>query len=154
MIHEVRSLYQGISTGVPQNPNVLQKVPKGSARTKNFSICDGFKLNKVAKKKITEGSHRCSYQIVTVTVTPMGAVVSSGKAQKWYSVTDDEVADSAIQGQLTPWCTSLHTSSTQQGLKEFFDDEKNWGEMEVKVGRAWKIEELRIKSNEDLHKLW
>ncbi|XP_045124394.1 39S ribosomal protein L47, mitochondrial-like [Portunus trituberculatus] len=56
--------------------------------------------------------------------------------------------------RLTPWCASLHTSSTQQGLKEFFDDEKNWGEMEVKVGRAWKIEELRIKSNEDLHKLW
>ena len=56
--------------------------------------------------------------------------------------------------RLTPWCASLHTSSTQRGLMEFFDDEKNWGEMEVKVGRAWKIEELRIKSNEDLHKLW
>ena len=40
------------------------------------------------------------------------------------------------------------------GLMEFFDDEKNWGEMEVKVGRAWKVEELRIKSNSDLHKLW
>lgn len=40
------------------------------------------------------------------------------------------------------------------GLMQFFDDPKNWGEQEVKSGRAWKKEELRIKSNEDLHKLW
>jgi large subunit ribosomal protein L47 len=39
-------------------------------------------------------------------------------------------------------------------LMEFFDDKKNWGENEVKVGRSWKKEELRIKSNSDLHKLW
>lgn len=37
---------------------------------------------------------------------------------------------------------------------EFFDDKKNWKEREVKVGRAWRSEELRIKSNSDLHKLW
>lgn len=41
-----------------------------------------------------------------------------------------------------------------KGLMEFFDYEKNWGEKEVRVGRAWKVEELRIKSNSDLHKLW
>lgn len=56
--------------------------------------------------------------------------------------------------RLTPQCASLHTSSTHSGLMEFYDSEKNWGEMEVKVGRSWRIEELRIKSNEDLHKLW
>ncbi|KAG0695883.1 39S ribosomal protein L47, mitochondrial [Chionoecetes opilio] len=56
--------------------------------------------------------------------------------------------------RLAPCCPTLHTSSSQRGLKEFFDDEKHWGDFEVKVGRAWKIDELRIKSNEDLHKLW
>lgn len=56
--------------------------------------------------------------------------------------------------RLTSCCSSIHTSSSYGGLMEFFDDKKNWGETEVKVGRAWKIEELRIKSNEDLHKLW
>ncbi|XP_071520129.1 large ribosomal subunit protein uL29m [Panulirus ornatus] len=49
---------------------------------------------------------------------------------------------------------SLHTSGSRRGLSEFFDDEKNWGEQVVKVGRAWKVDEIRIKSNDDLHKLW
>lgn len=50
--------------------------------------------------------------------------------------------------------TEEETSTTKKALMEFFDDPKNWGENEVKVGRSWKLEELRIKSNEDLHKLW
>lgn len=48
----------------------------------------------------------------------------------------------------------IHTSISRRSLSEFFDDKKNWGEIEVKVGRSWKVEELRIKSNEELHKLW
>ena len=37
---------------------------------------------------------------------------------------------------------------------EFFDVKENWGQKEVKVGRNWNLDELRIKSNSDLHKLW
>lgn len=37
---------------------------------------------------------------------------------------------------------------------EFFDHKDNWGGTNVHVGRAWKLDELRIKSNSDLHKLW
>lgn len=40
------------------------------------------------------------------------------------------------------------------GLMEFFDEKENWVVNEIKVGRAWRKDELRIKSNEDLHKLW
>ncbi|PNF21501.1 hypothetical protein B7P43_G13515 [Cryptotermes secundus] len=51
-------------------------------------------------------------------------------------------------------CLYFHGTAVKHDLMEFFDDKKNWGESEVKVGRSWKKEELRIKSNSDLHKLW
>jgi hypothetical protein len=37
---------------------------------------------------------------------------------------------------------------------EFFDEKENWGKDKVRVGRAWTKDELRLKSNTDLHKLW
>lgn len=61
------------------------------------------------------------------------------------------------------------------GIAQFFEDPKNWGESELKTGeinypiltqlshlvsliiltgRPWSKEELRLKSNSDLHKLW
>ncbi|XP_037085222.1 39S ribosomal protein L47, mitochondrial-like [Pollicipes pollicipes] len=52
------------------------------------------------------------------------------------------------------WRRLVYTSTCRRDLMEFFDDEKNWGADEVRVGRAWKAEELRLKSNQDLHKLW
>ncbi|XP_014448865.1 39S ribosomal protein L47, mitochondrial [Tupaia chinensis] len=49
---------------------------------------------------------------------------------------------------------SLHTTVSRKGLEEFFDDPKNWGEEKVKSGASWTCQQLRNKSNEDLHKLW
>lgn len=49
---------------------------------------------------------------------------------------------------------AIHTSSKRYDLNEFFDNPKNFGVQEVRVGRSWKKEELRLKSNSDLHKLW
>lgn len=46
------------------------------------------------------------------------------------------------------------TDKKPNPLMAFFDDEKNWSANEVKVGRSWRTDELRLKSNIDLHKLW
>nr|KAF6478140.1 mitochondrial ribosomal protein L47 [Molossus molossus] len=51
-------------------------------------------------------------------------------------------------------CRILHTTLSRKGLEEFFDDPKNWGEEKVKSGASWTCQQLRNKSNEDLHKLW
>lgn len=45
-------------------------------------------------------------------------------------------------------------SETETKLMEFFDDKKNWSATRVKHGRPWSMDELRNKSNTDLHKLW
>ncbi|XP_005094862.2 39S ribosomal protein L47, mitochondrial [Aplysia californica] len=49
---------------------------------------------------------------------------------------------------------SFHTSTTHHDLMEFFDRKDVWGEKSVPSGRPWRLDELRIKSSEDLHKLW
>jgi large subunit ribosomal protein L47 len=48
----------------------------------------------------------------------------------------------------------MHTTLKRYDLMEFFDDPKHWGKNEVRVGRSWRKDELRLKSNTDLHKLW
>ena len=48
----------------------------------------------------------------------------------------------------------FHASVFRLGMMDFFDDPKNWGEVEVKTGRPWRQDELRLKSNSDIHKLW
>lgn len=49
---------------------------------------------------------------------------------------------------------NIHSTLPRYDLMEFFDDKKNWGANEVRCGRSWTKDELRIKSNSDLHKLW
>ncbi|XP_068176390.1 large ribosomal subunit protein uL29m isoform X2 [Antennarius striatus] len=51
-------------------------------------------------------------------------------------------------------CRGLYTTISRRGLEEFFDNPENWGESAVKSGAPWTAKQLRIKSNEDLHKLW
>lgn len=48
----------------------------------------------------------------------------------------------------------FRTTSYCRSLDEFFDDPKNYGESIVRSGRPWRLDELRLKSNSDLHKLW
>ncbi|KAK9869655.1 hypothetical protein WA026_003403 [Henosepilachna vigintioctopunctata] len=48
----------------------------------------------------------------------------------------------------------ISTTARRDDLNEFFDIKENWGVPEVKSGRGWTKDDLRIKSNEDLHKLW
>lgn len=48
----------------------------------------------------------------------------------------------------------IHTTAFCNDLKEFFEPEENWGKANITSGRAWAAQDLRNKSNEDLHKLW
>lgn len=51
--------------------------------------------------------------------------------------------------------SQFHTSGSLKGLEEFFEDESDVERgKSLNVGRPWRVDELRIKSNEDLHKLW
>lgn len=52
------------------------------------------------------------------------------------------------------FAAKIHSTVPQYDLMEFFDDKKHWGQNEVRSGRSWITDELRIKSNSDLHKLW
>lgn len=52
------------------------------------------------------------------------------------------------------FAAQIHSTAPRYDLMEFFDDPENWGKNEVPHGRAWRADDLRIKSNSDLHKLW
>uniref|UniRef100_A0A915PQ81 Intraflagellar transport protein 56 n=1 Tax=Setaria digitata TaxID=48799 RepID=A0A915PQ81_9BILA len=55
-------------------------------------------------------------------------------------------------------CTAKLNTNIPEGLREFFDNPVNYGKDELdeknKPGRPWSKDELRLKSNSDLHKLW
>uniref|UniRef100_A0A8R1DFS8 Large ribosomal subunit protein uL29m n=1 Tax=Caenorhabditis japonica TaxID=281687 RepID=A0A8R1DFS8_CAEJA len=63
---------------------------------------------------------------------------------------------SAVRTQKFPLATAR--LSTDANMQQFFDDEANFGKAELRPkyrpGRAWTADELRLKSNSDLHKLW
>lgn len=50
--------------------------------------------------------------------------------------------------------SSLHTSCAPRDLREFLDEEATPGQDAPTYGRAWKAAELRLKSWDDLHRLW
>lgn len=50
--------------------------------------------------------------------------------------------------------TTSPAQDSSSAFKEFFDDPKNYGETKIRCGRSWRTDELRLKSNSDLHKLW
>jgi len=56
----------------------------------------------------------------------------------------------------TSICSQLRFSTTRgcRDLGQFFEDEKFRGEDKIRVGRSWRKDELRLKNNIDLHKLW
>ncbi len=49
---------------------------------------------------------------------------------------------------------NISTTIPKLDLMEFFETGSNIKEDTIKHGRPWRMEELRIKSNTDLHKLW
>jgi len=55
--------------------------------------------------------------------------------------------------QLVPR-VNIHCTPIRMDLNEFFEIDKFRGEKTVRVGREWRKDELRLKSNTDLHKLW
>ncbi|XP_059084369.1 large ribosomal subunit protein uL29m-like isoform X1 [Tigriopus californicus] len=55
---------------------------------------------------------------------------------------------------MTQGIRHLGTTGKRFDLMEFFDDPKTWGKPKVRVGRAWLKDELRLRSNQDLHQLW
>lgn len=59
----------------------------------------------------------------------------------------------AVNGNYSVAARSINTSSVRCGLNEFFDEDQYDSDKAI-VGRPWRKEELRIKSNRDLHKLW
>ncbi|CAL1531304.1 unnamed protein product [Lymnaea stagnalis] len=54
----------------------------------------------------------------------------------------------------TTTCQKFHMTKSTNDLMEFFDRKEFWAESSVPTGRPYRIDELRIKSNQDIHKLW
>ena len=73
---------------------------------------------------------------------------------KSFSSLTSKLAKESQKSSLIITKKNFSLTTCQNGLMEFFDKEINWGAEKVIHGREWKLDELRIKSNVDLHKLW
>jgi len=87
---------------------------------------------------------------VTANKSLFSSVISS---QSKNDNNTDRIQKMSIIGHITQ-IQSYSTTTTEKSLMEFFDEKKNWVEDKVKHGRPWKMDDLRLKSNTDLHTLW
>uniref|UniRef100_A0A182J168 Large ribosomal subunit protein uL29m n=1 Tax=Anopheles atroparvus TaxID=41427 RepID=A0A182J168_ANOAO len=78
----------------------------------------------------------------------------SQQLTKCLAAVTSQQASAIMQRQMVLPLRAIATTTPRNDLMEFFDDKKHWGEQEVKHGRGWTKDDLRIKSNSDLHKLW
>ncbi|KAK3916572.1 39S ribosomal protein L47, mitochondrial [Frankliniella fusca] len=93
-------------------------------------------------------SHRPA--IVSSTKIHFTAIHSSSLRKS--DVKEELVAsDQSQQVQTTSSDVAVEESSP---MNEFFEPKENWTKGEIVVGRSWRKDDLRLKSNSDLHKLW
>ena len=74
-----------------------------------------------------------------------------GQSQNNTQSSDESSSSNALERKDVQEDESLFETSP---MKEFFEDKENWSKSEINVGRSWRKDDLRVKSNSDLHKLW
>ena len=94
---------------------------------------------------------------MTALVRRMGALLIQQKSSLFrfctaVKNTDPQTAEEKTKKAKT-YVYPKENFTNVEGLKEFFDQD-NFFEEKVPSGRSWNLDELRIKSNSDLHKLW
>ena len=70
------------------------------------------------------------------------------------SKSSQEVTDTSSKETSTAKTTPDPPKDPPHPMDVFFEPKDNWDKIDIVVGRPWQKEDLRIKSNSDLHKLW